>query len=152
MKYCWKTSGFSADANKIGKELENLEKDLIKLTNNEVLNYARNNVDSELHKCFDWDNESAGEKYRLRQASAVLSSIAIVIKEEKKESTKVYYSLKTSNDKDNCEFKNIMKILENDEEYKQLLNKAEKEFKSYKQKYENTLKLSDLKNIIYKNL
>lgn len=154
MRYCWKATGFNADANKVGKELENLEKELIKLTNNEVLNYAKNNVDSELHKCFDWDNESAGEKYRLRQASAVLTSIQLVIKEDEKskETTKVYYSLRTDNEVSGREYKNIMKIIEDDEDYKQLLRKAENEFISYKERYNKLLKLSDLKNIIYKNL
>lgn len=154
MKYCRKGTAFSADANKIGKELERLENNVVKLTNNEVLDYAENNVDSELHKCFDWDDSVAGKKWRLSQATAILASIQLVIKEDKKskETTKVYYSLRTDNEVSGREYKNIMKIIEDDEDYKQLLKKAENEFISYKERYNKLLKLSDLKNIIYKNL
>ena len=151
MKYCWKTTGFEADANKVGKELEdiNLKE---KLTREVVLNYAKNK-ESELHKCFEWDDNIASEKYRLFQASCILSSISIIVKDtkEKRKTTRMYVSIK--NEKENeREYKSIVEVLENDEEYKQLISKAEQDFLSYKQKYEELIQLNDLKNIIYKNL
>ena len=154
MKYCWKGTVFSADANKVGKELERLENDVVKLTNDEVLENAKSNVNSELHKCFEWDDSVASNKWRLTQATAVLTSIHLVIKENEKskETLKVYYSLRTDSEVSGREYKNIMRIIEDDEDYKQLLKKAENEFISYKERYNKLLKLSDLKNIIYKNL
>lgn len=154
MRYCWKGTAFSADANKVGNELERLENNVVKLTNNEVLEYAKNNVNSELHKCFDWDDSVAGNKWRLSQATAILSSIQLVIKEDEKskETTKVYYSLRTDSEISGREYKNVMKIIEDDEDYKQLLKRAENEFISYKERYNKLLKLSDLKNIIFRNI
>ena len=45
-----------------------------------------------------------------------------------------------------------IEVLKNDDDYKQLVDKAEQDFLSYKQKYEEIIQLNDLKNIIYKNL
>ena len=147
MKYCWKSINFVADANKVGKELEKIESEG-DLTREAVLEYAKD-VKSELNKCFEWDDSIAGEKYRLQQASWILASISIVVKEEPRKSTRMYVSIKNDDKK---VFKNIVSVLENDDEYKQLLDKAERDFISYKEKYQNLLQLNDLKNIIFKNI
>lgn len=148
MKYCWNGVGFDADANKVGKELKKIE-EKEELTREKVLDYAKNKK-SELHKCFEWDDSVAGEKYRLQQASFVLSSISIVYDEEPKRTTKLFVNIK--NEKEKREYKNIISVLENDDEYKQLLDKAERDFVSYKEKYQNIIKLNDLKNVIFKNI
>ena len=62
----------------------------------------------------------------------------------------MYVNIKNDNSK--REYKNIISVLENDEEYKQLLDKAERDFVSYKDKYQNMIQLNDLKNIIFKNI
>ena len=151
MKYCWKTTGFDADANKVGKELENINLKE-KLTREVVLKYAKNK-ESELHKCFEWDDSVASEKYRLFQASCILSSISIVIDDAKpkRKTTRMYVNIKNTIQNER-EYKSIVEVLENDEEYKQLVGKAEQDFLSYKQKYEELIQINDLKNIIYKNL
>ena len=148
MKYCWSATGYEADANKVGKELEKIEK-REELTTEAVLKFAKN-VKSELHKCFEWDDSIAGEKYRLFQATKVLTSISIVYEEESKRTTRMYVNIK--NEKEKREYKNIISVLENDDEYKQLLDKAERDFVSYKEKYQNMIQLNDLKNIIFKNI
>jgi hypothetical protein len=148
MKYCWSATGYEADANKVGKELEKI-KSKGELTREKVLEYAKNNK-SELHKCFEWDDSVASEKYRLFQATNILSSISIIYEEEPKRTTRMYVNIK--NEKEKREYKNIISVLENDEEYKQLLDKAERDFVSYKDKYQNMIQLNDLKNIIFKNI
>lgn len=143
-KYSWQSVSFNADAQKVGKELENIEQ----LTNKNVLDYAENNIDSELHKCFEWDNNIASEKYRLIQATRIISSISFVVQEEPIKKQKVYYSIKTE-DKDVRKFKNIKTILENDEEYLALCNKAKQELEKCKDNYNNLIKKQDLKDIIF---
>ena len=151
MKYCWSHTGFDADANKVGIELEKI-KSKEKLTRENVLEYAKDE-ESELHKCFEWRDEIASEKYRLFQASCLLTSISIVVDETKtkKRTTRMYISIKNEKEKQR-EYKNIIEVLKNDDDYKQLVDKAEQDFLSYKQKYEEIIQLNDLKNIIYKNL
>lgn len=151
MTYKWSNTGFKGDADKVGRELERIERDE-ELTNVNVLEFARRNKTSELNKCFEWDNTIAGEKYRMQQANQILASISIVINDNKEpvETTKAFVNIKTK--EETKVFKNIVSVIENDEEYKQLKQKAEKEFISYKDKYNKILKLKDLKDIIFKNI
>ena len=146
-KYSWKNYVFSQDSQKVGEELEELEK-VSEITNKNVLEYARKNKDSELHKCFEWNDTIAGEKYRLIQATNVISSISFVIEEEPIKKQKVYFSVK-SDAKESRQFKNIKDILEDDEDYKALLNKARKEFETCKGNYDSLIKREDLKDIIF---
>lgn len=147
MTYKWKTVGFSANATEVGKELEQLNE----ITNVTVLEKAKDE-NTELHKCFDWDDTSAGEKFRLIQANKIISSISIVVNKdtENEKAIKKYVKVKTIEDK--SVFKSIVEVLENDEEYKQIVDKAETEFINYKQKYEELLDLKDLKDIIFRNM
>ena len=143
-KYSWKSVGFNANAQKVGEELE----DIVDVSNKNVLDYAKNNINSELHKCFEWDDTIAGEKYRLVQATQLISSISFVIQEEPIKKQKVYYSIKTE-EKGIRTFKNIKSILENDDEYKELCNKAKQEIENCKNKYNDLIQKKDLKEIIF---
>lgn len=150
MTYKWKVDGFyKGDANKVGEELSFIEKDG-ELTNENVLEFARTYKDSELHKCFEWNDAVCGRKYRLIQASQIIQNIAIVISEEPQETTKAFVNVKTTEEKK--VFKNIVSVIENDEEYNQLKEKAKKDFLSYKDRYDKIIKLKDLKQIIFENM
>jgi hypothetical protein len=150
MTYKWNVKGFKGEANKVGKELEVIEQ-TSELTNVSVLEYAKDNKESELNKCFEWNDVIAGEKYRLVQASQILNNISVVISDtQPEEVTKAFVNVRTS--EDTKVFKNIVSVLENDEEYIQLKQKAERDFISYKEKYNKILKLKDLKDIITRNI
>lgn len=155
MKYTWSNVWYKQDANKVGKELESI-KDIGELTNKEILEYAEKHRDTELAKCFEWDNEIAGKKYRLKQATDILCSISIVIDENKEpvEKTRVYVSTKSKDDEQRT-FKKLVDVLDDDEEYKALVQKARKELDNCQEKYRSIIKLQDLKDIIfdiYKNI
>lgn len=148
-KYSWKTSFFNykADANKVGEELEIIERNG-ELTKENLLDYAERHKDSELYKCFEWDDKEAGRKYRLTQANQVLCSITLEISEEPKVQQRVYVNIKSSNTEEKV-FKNIKDVLENDEEYQQLVDKAKKDFDNCKEKYQTLINKEDLKDIIF---
>ena len=148
MKYTWKFYKFDADANKVGKELENINP-VGELTNKEVLEYAEKHRDSEISKCFDWDNESASNKWRLHQATSILTNISIVIDDKEPiRETRVYVSTKSKNDEKRV-FKKLVDVLEDDKEYKKILAKASDELNACEQKYRELIKLQDLKDIIF---
>jgi hypothetical protein len=149
MTYKWSAYQFKGDANKVGRELERIE-EVSELTNDSVLEYAEKNKNSELHKCFEWDDTKAARKYRLTQATAILQNISIVINEEEQDTTKAFVSIKT--EEETKVYKNIVSVIENDEEYNQLKERAKRDFISYKEKYDKILKLKDLKAIIFENL
>lgn len=146
-KYSWKHAGFNANVQRVGEELEELEKNE-DITNINVLKYAKNNPNSEIYKCFEWNDKIAGEKYRLHQANMIISSISFIIEEKPVKKQKVYYSIKTE-EKEERTFKNIKNILKNDNEYIALCNKAKKELERCKDNYNNLIKKEDLKDIIF---
>lgn len=141
--YKWSSVGFKADANKVGKELENIGNEL---KAEDVVNYGTNE-NTELHKCFEWDDKIAGKKYRLVQANSIICSISIVTDEKELDSTRAYVNIKTRDS--GRKFKNIAEVIDNDDEYQQLINKAKEEFENCKEKYEKILKLKDLKEILF---
>lgn len=72
--YKWKSSArFSADAERIGKELESIGT----LVPEKIVNFAENDK-TELHKCFTWDDEKAAYLYRLEEARSVVQGIITV--------------------------------------------------------------------------
>lgn len=147
-KYSWKNGSFSnADVQKVGEELEVLEHNG-SLDNKKVLQFAKNNNDSELYKCFEWDDNIASEKYRLIQATHIISSISFEVEDEPIKKQKVYVSIKATKDKPR-QFRNIKEVLENDEEYMLLLERAKNDLQTYKEKYETLIQKDDLKNIIF---
>lgn len=146
-EYSWKGSGYSADAQLVGEELEKLEF-AGEVTPDEVLKFAKNNVDSELYKCFEWDDKICGEKYRKLQASNILTCISVKIKEKPTEKTRVYLSVKTELDNKRV-FKNIKEVLKNDTEYQQVIDKCKKELDNCVEKYQKLLEKDDLKDIIF---
>ena len=75
----WKFNNlYKADAEKVSKEIESISN----ATPSSILEYARNE-NSELHKCFEWDDTVAAEKYRLQQARNIVCNL--VYQEENKE-------------------------------------------------------------------
>lgn len=126
------------------KKVEQIEE----ITNKNVLEFAKNNKNSEIHKCFEWNDKIAGEKYRLQQASKLISSISFIIEEEPVKKQKIYYSIKTE-EKEVSKFKNIKNILEDDNEYAILCKKAKDDLERCKDNYNDLIKKEDLKDIIF---
>lgn len=146
-KYSWKYTNSLGDAQKIGEELENIELSG-EITNKKVIQFAKDNPNSELYKCFEWDDKIAGENYRLLKASQIISSISFVVEEEPIKKQKIYYSIK-SEKQETRKFKNIKDILEDDKDYKALLDKAKDELERCTNNYNDLLKKEDLKEIIF---
>jgi hypothetical protein len=74
MVYKWKdTIRFKADVEKVGKELEQIDRRDPK----SVVFFAEDEK-SELHKCFTWDDHKAAHYWRLEEARTVIQSIIVV--------------------------------------------------------------------------
>lgn len=145
--FSWGASRYEADAQLVGEELEFIERDNT-ITPEHIVEYAQRHKDSELYKCFEWDDTEASKKWRLQQARLIICSIKLEIKEEPKKVQRVYVNIK---DKDSEEkvFKNINEVINNDEEYQQLIEKAKRDIESCKERYDNLLEKNDLKNILF---
>lgn len=50
-----------------------------KCRNQALVDFARQNPGSETHKCMEWNNQIAGEKYRLHQAARIKDGIRTIV-------------------------------------------------------------------------
>ena len=136
----WKFNNlYKADAEKVSKEIESISN----ATPSIILEFARNE-NSELHKCFEWDDTVAAEKYRLQQARNIVCNL--VYQEEKKEEPtklRVFYNQSSTNT-----YQSTRVLVRNEDNYKELLMQAKSELRAFKNKYKMLTELEDIFNLI----
>lgn len=77
MVYQWKIPGLiPVEAQEAGEELERIYQKNGQLSARDVVEESRP-VDATLHKCFEWDDSVAAEKYRQGQAQEIIRQIVI---------------------------------------------------------------------------
>lgn len=102
------------------------------------------NENSELHKCFEWDDTVAAEKYRLQQARNIVCNL--VYQEEKKEEPtklRVFYNQSSTNT-----YQPTRVLVRNEDSYKELLMQAKSELRAFKNKYKMLTELEDIFELI----
>lgn len=131
----WKIKGiFKADAQKVADEIgEN------SITPEQVLEKARNDENSELHKCFEWNDGIADEKYRLIQARKIIINLAYVPKEKTDEPVRCFQITR-----EKSVYMPTKQFLVNNDEYQDLLKRAKVELESFKRRYAT---LSELESV-----
>lgn len=108
-------------------------------TPKQILDFARN-PDTELHKCFEWDDSIAAEHYRLQQARTVVCHLVVVPPTENTEPQKFRLLQKTDEG-----YKPTKIIYQNKTEYEKLLERAMGELRAFKKRYH---KLTELEEIL----
>lgn len=157
MVYKWKNTpgliehkeGFVSSATLVGQELERIEAKKGKLLAEDVVKEARNE-DNVLHNYFEWDDEIAGEKFRLMQSRILIKSIEVV--HEKASNPLPAFANVVEKSTGERVYKNITNVLNNTEDYNYTLDRARREFLSYKDKYQKMLDIKDLKDMILENI
>ena len=135
MVYKWESYKYSVPAEVVGAEFEKIEKEHGKVTSEYVLDSARD-TDSPLHSMFEWNNEIAGEKYRLHQATIIILSLKVEKETEKKPKTlRAYYNVSESEKKGS--FINVDSAFSNPDTQEIILKRALREFQAFRTKYEN---------------
>ena len=134
MTVTWRVAGiYKADAQKVAEEIG-----VEKITPEEVLEKARDK-NSELHKCFEWNDSIAAEKYRLQQAGNVIRML--VYESEKKDVEPVrLYSLTT----EQRTYQPTKSFLVQEDEYQGLLRRALAELEAFKKKYHTLTELEGI--------
>lgn len=134
MQATWRIKGiYDADAQKVAEEIGGG-----KVTPQEVLEKAKNE-DSELHKCFEWDDSVAAEKYRLQQAGNILRMIVYQSGEKDACPVRVFQITTERNT-----YQPTRLFIEQQDEYQNLLKRAKNELESFKRKYKA---LSELEQV-----
>ena len=143
----WKTgfgSLFKADAQLVAEEIMGIGQTA---TPKQIVEVAKNE-DTELHKCFDWDNDVAAEKWRLEQARQVVRTL-VIKREDPKEGEEHKPEIRFFHQTDNREgYKSVEFIVRNDDEYKKLLDQAYAELRAFKAKYHNLSELQEILDLI----
>lgn len=131
----------NADAQKVAEEVSRLGDSI---TPSAVLEIARAE-ETELHKCFEWDDAKASEKYRLIQARNVIRFL--VIKEEKVPTERPEIRLFYKTEKKEG-YKPVQIIVKNEDEHKKLLEEAWSWLHWFKRKYSTLEELSEIFELI----
>ena len=139
----WKSgSRYSADAQKVADEIFSIGESA---TTAEILEKARDET-TELHKCFDWDDAEAAEKWRLQQARHIVCSLVIKEKTEASQ-PEVRAFFKTDSESG---YKPTVLIVRDKDEYRKLLDRAIAELNSFRAKYKTLVELDGVFDAIDK--
>lgn len=134
----WKIKGiYKADAKKVADEIGDG-----KITPSEVLEKARD-VNSELHKCFEWDDSIAAEKYRLQQARAIIINLVYAPKTEEEQPVRCF-QITT----EKSTYQPTQAFLVQKDEYQSLLKRAKMELESFKRRYSTLTELEEIFGLI----
>lgn len=137
----WKSGcRISADAQKVADEILAIGESA---TTAQILDKARDER-TELHKCFDWNDAEAAEKWRLQQARHIVCNLVIKEKNDTpKPEVRVFF--KTDNDSG---YKPTVLIMQDKDEYQKLLARALAELNSFRIKYKTLTELDGVFNAI----
>ena len=119
----WKIQGlFKADAQKVSEEIAEI---------GETVDPSEIVENTELHKCFEWRDDVAAEKYRLHQARKLIGNLVFQVADEPSKQEPIRLMYKTT---ENEGYKSINLIMNKPDEYKALLNRAYSELQAFKNK------------------
>lgn len=133
---------FKADAQKVAEEIIAIGDEA---TPAKILKKGRSE-ETELHKCFEWNDSIAAEKYRLSQARKICEVLVIQrLPDAPKDAPEIRIFHKTES---TGGYKPINRIVQNDDEYQKLLQRAFAEFHALKIKYQNLQELDYITSLI----
>lgn len=133
----WKSgTRYKADPQKVADEISGIGQSA---TPEQILDKARDE-NSELHKCFDWDDSSAAEKWRLHQARNIVCNLVMKdVSGTDKTPIRLFY--KTDSEEG---YKPTVMIMQDKGEYRKLLDRAIAELSAFKKKYHSLTELESV--------
>lgn len=137
MSVKWRFIQFKGDPQKCYDEIQTLGESY---TPDMVVDLARDES-TELHKCFDWDDNIAAEKWRKQQARQICISLTVVV--EKKPGVKQTFRL-IEHDREEQVYKPIVFTVRQSEEYERLLKQAKAELAAFRKRYQSIKELSEV--------
>ena len=139
----WKTGVYHADPAKVYQEITEIGDEV---TPEQVLNRAKDKG-TELNKCFNWDDADCAYRYRVWQARQIMGSLIVITRPDKDDEKKepVQFRLLMKNETHaGSGYKQVLTMVQNEDEYQKLLNQAMTELKVFKQKYSCLSELSEI--------
>lgn len=134
---------YHADAQKVAEEIVIIGDEP---TTQAIVDKARDE-NTELHKCFEWDDKIGAEKYRIEQARMLMRHLVIVKEDESKDKPEIRMFYKTDNQLESG-YKQTEYIVKHEDEYQKLLEKAYAELHAFKVKYACLKELKEIFDLI----
>lgn len=100
--------------------------------------------DAPLHKCFEWDDGVAAERWREAQASYIIRSVEVSI-EEHMEPTRAFVATISDSAR---EYKSIGYVMRRSDSREALLDAAKRELLAFRRKYKNLYELAEVMDAI----
>ena len=119
-----------------GEECERLESNGM-LTPKNLVDASRPD-DAPLHKCFEWNDGIAAERWRETQAAYIIRSVEVKI-EEHSDPTRAFVATITDNTR---EYKSIGYVMRRSDSREVLLESAKREALAFRRKYKNLYELA----------
>ncbi len=137
MVYQWKANvRVPMDAQTAGEHLERLRQKHMGLTPKIVVEDAIKRT-SPLHKCFDWDDRVAADKWREEQARYIIRGIAVVVGDSEEEEKKTLRAFVNISDEGSNLYTSIAHAMSDEELRAQLINRAYKELQDWRRRYDD---------------
>ena len=125
MAITWSMKLFKADAEKVYSELETIRTK----SPQSIVDYAEEHPDSELYKCFTWDDSKAANEWRKQEARQVVR-LLVFADDETKQPTQIRVLQKATD-----AYEPVKTIVRNNDEYAKLLAMAKAELKAFRERY-----------------
>lgn len=128
---------FKADAQQVAAEILSIGESA---TPQQIVAKAKD-AKTELHKCFDWNDQTAAEKYRIHQARQIVCHLVIQRPESNTPKQEMRFFFKV---RENEGYKPTERIFRNEDEHALLLARARAELAAFQRKYNGLTELSGL--------
>ena len=132
----WKIKGlYKADAQAVYEEITQIGEEV---TPEQIVDKAKDK-DTELHKCFCWDNKAAAHLYRLSQARSIMRNIVHTVEyqdEETGEDEKITFRAIICTNENKNKYETIQRCVENPESFARLRASMLKDLNAFKHRYE----------------
>ena len=144
MVYQWGLYKYAADPNKVGRELEKIEKRDGEITRSAIVEAARPK-DSLMHGLFEWNDKIAGEKWREQQAGTILHALVVVPDNPDEPVHRAFMSIEFGNQPgQKARYINAFGALSNEETKDIVLGNAIRELEAFKLKYKTLTELAEI--------
>lgn len=142
MVYKWRFYNYKIDANIVGQEMEKLEKEYGEVTAQLLLDNARSKK-SKLHDLFEWNDTVAAEKFRLAQATQIITALAVVY-EDTTEEPKTVRAFANIGAKNKGSFITMATALSDEQSRAIVLKHALEELQAFRSKYADLTELAEI--------
>ena len=112
-----------------------------------VVEFAKNNKTTELHKCFNWNKDEAAYEHWLWQARQLIR-VAIVVLPGVDVPVKAFVSLSTNREETGGGYTYIEDVMNDEEKRAQMIDDALRELEIFQRKYSHLAELSSVWNAV----